>query len=167
MDDDSKEYVSKSARKRRMTALQDIGRQLVELSDGELKRIPIAHEGLTEAIREARNIKSNSARKRQLRFISRLMRSIDAEPLGRALDQLHSQHQENTDAFHELECMRDKILQEGTAAIDHVLSKFSQADRQYLRQLVLQHQREIKTGKPKSSSRKIFRYLRELSEPGA
>ena len=38
------------------------------------------------------------------------------------------------------------------------------AERQQLRQLLLQHQREQQTGKPPAASRKLFRYLRELQE---
>ncbi len=44
------------------------------------------------------------------------------------------------------------------------MMRFPAADRQQLRQLVLQHQREIERHKPPSASRKLFRYLKELQE---
>jgi ribosome-associated protein len=44
------------------------------------------------------------------------------------------------------------------------MARWPEADRQQLRQLVLQHQREQQRGKPPAASRKLFRYLRELQE---
>jgi ribosome-associated protein len=53
---------SKSEIKRRMLALQELGEALVALNDKQLARIPVEDDRLSEAIREARAIRSNSAR---------------------------------------------------------------------------------------------------------
>ena len=155
---------SKSERKRRMLALQQLGESLLALSDKQLAAIPIEDEQLLEALRECRGIRSNSARKRHLQLIGKLMRGIDPKPIERALDKLHQPHRARTDTFHELEALRDSALAAGPDGVERVLEHFANADRQHLRQLILQHQRENDRGKPPAASRKLFRYLRELQE---
>lgn len=155
---------SKSALKRQMTALQKLGQQLVGLSEAELARIPIESEQLLNAIEETKRIRSNSARRRHLQYIGKVMRNLDAEPIERALTDLHQQRQHETGSFHQLEILRDKLLAEGPSAIEAVVDKFASADRQHLRQLLRTHQRESAAGKPPAASRKIFKYLRELSD---
>jgi ribosome-associated protein len=155
---------SKSALKREMLALQRLGEALLELNDKQLAQIPVTDEQLLLALRETRQIRSNSARKRHLQYIGKVMRHVDPEPIERALKAVHQIHQKNTDSLHELEQLRDEILAAGVTGVEQVISRWPQADRQQLRQLVLQHQRELKLNKPPSASRKLFRYLRELQE---
>lgn len=157
---------SKSELKRQMHARQDLGEALVALSERELASMPIESDALLEAIAETRRIRSNSARKRHLQYIGKLMREIDPEPIQRALDALHQPHREATAAFHALEQLRDDVLAAGPAGVEQVLARWPDADRQQLRQLVLQHQREKQKGKPPAASRKLFKYLRELQESG-
>jgi len=155
---------SKSEIKRQMHALQDLGVALLELNDKQLADMPIMDSQLLDALEEARRISSNSARKRQLQRIGKLMREVDAEPIRIALDRVHQKKQGRNEAFHELEALRDQVLSAGLQGIEKVLERWPEADRQHLRQLVLQHQRELKNEKPPSASRKLFRYLRELQE---
>jgi ribosome-associated protein len=156
---------SKSALKRQMTALQEIGESLIALSDKQLKNIPLGDDRLREAIEETRRIKSNNARRRHMQFIGRLMREVDAEPIVAALERMRAQRQEKNAAFHALEELRDQVLDRGLTGVELVMERWSGADRQQMRQLVLQHQREMKQGKPPAASRKLFKYLRELGEP--
>lgn len=158
------EAPSKSEVKRQMLALQALGEALTELTDRQLERIPIQDERLRAAILESRNIRSKNARKRHLQFIGKLMRDVDAAPLQSALDELHQPEKTRNEAFHALEQLRDEVLARGTEGAEQVLARWPQADRQQLRQLLLQHQREQQRGKPPAASRKLFRYLRELME---
>jgi ribosome-associated protein len=155
---------SKTALKRRMTALQELGEALTRLSDKQLSAIPIDDERLLTAVREVRGIRSNSARRRHLQYIGKLMRDIDAEPIEHALQALDHRHRKDTDAFHELEQLRDSMLAAGVGGISLATERWPQADRQQLRQLLLQHQRETQRGKAPAASRKLFRYLRELRQ---
>lgn len=153
---------SKSARKREMHALQAMGESLVQLSDKQLQQIAIEDEALLEAILECRRISSNSARKRHLQYVGKLMRKVDTTAIQAALDTLHHAHQASTDAFHELEALRDAMLEAGPPGVELALVKFPDADRQHLRQLLRQHQREVSKQQAPAASRKLFRYLREL-----
>jgi ribosome-associated protein len=155
---------SKSAVKRQMLALQQLGESLLELNDKQLAQIPITDEQLLLALREARQIRSNSARKRHLQFIGKLMRHVDPQPIERAMAAMHQGKQKNDVAFHQLEQLREDILVAGLSGVELAIARWPEADRQQLRQLVLQHQREIQRGKPPAASRKLFRYLRELQE---
>ncbi len=155
---------SKTQRKRHMTALQELGESLTRLSEKQLAGIPIQDERLLTAVREARAIRSNSARRRHLQYIGKLMRGVDAEPIEHALQAIDRRHQQDTDAFHELEQLRDRMLAAGTKGVGLATDRWPEADRQQLRQLLLQHQRETRAGKAPVASRKLFRYLRELRE---
>lgn len=161
---DDQELPSKSAVKRRMLALQALGESLLELNDKQLSRIPVEDEQLLQALREARQIRSNSARRRHLQFIGKLMRNIDPQPIERALQAMHQARREDNDAFHQLEQLREELLAAGPVGVERIMTRWPQADRQQLRQLILQHGRERQRNKPSAASRKLFRYLRELQE---
>lgn len=163
-DDNEDQAPSKSALKREMTARQKLGEALVELSERELVKIPIKDERLLETIREVRAIRSKNARRRHLQYLGKVMRSIDPEPIAAALEALHQRRRGEASAFQELEAWRDTLLHEGDSAIQGLLQRFPDADRQYLRQLLRQHKRETATGKPPAASRKLFRYIRELAD---
>ncbi|MEE4108259.1 MAG: ribosome biogenesis factor YjgA [Halieaceae bacterium] len=153
---------SKSARKREMTARQDLGVALCELSPKELARIPIEDEALLTAIEESRRISHHSALRRHRQFIGKLMRRIDPEPLQQALDELHRERQGAAAAHHALERLRDELIARGDDALGSVLARFPGADRQRLRQLLREAQRERDGDRPPAASRRLFRYLREL-----
>ena len=155
---------SKSEVKRQMLQRQKLGESLLELSEKQLAGIPIDDDRLLEAIHETRQIQSNSARKRHLQLIGKLMRDIDPKPIEKAMGALHQQRQQSTDAFHELEQLRDDMLAAGATGVELAVQRWPGADRQQLRQLVLQHQRELRDNKPPAASRKLFRYLRECQE---
>ncbi len=161
---DEWEGPSKSALKRRMLALQELGETLVGLSEKQLGKVPIADERLLEVIREARAMRSHGARRRHLQLIGKLMRDIDAAPIESALQDMDRQRQGEAAAFHRLEQLRDEVLAAGVAGTELVAGRWPQADRQQLRQLILQHQRDTARGAAPTASRKLFRYLRELQE---
>jgi 5-(carboxyamino)imidazole ribonucleotide mutase len=75
---------SKSARKRDALAAQKLGEELVLLKDAELLELELP-ERLTDAIRQARGIRSRAAGARQKQYIGKLMREIDPAPILAAL----------------------------------------------------------------------------------
>lgn len=154
---------SKSARKREMHALQDLGTALVELPDGELKTIPLDDE-LADAIAVARRIKDFTGKRRQLQFIGKLMRKLDTTAIEAAYNDLQNGQQQRNQHFHRLEQLRDQLLAEGVEAMAAVLEIYPHADRQHLRQLIIAAEKEQKAGQPPAAARKLFKYLRELSE---
>ena len=92
-EDDEEEYPdkpSKSQRKRDMTALQEMGEQLMRLSAKQLAVINLP-EDLLEAIILAKTLRKNEALRRQKQYIGRLMRAIDVQPIAHHLATLYHQ----------------------------------------------------------------------------
>lgn len=162
--EEEQEAPSKSELKREMTALQQLGEAIVKLSNGQLQTIPLEDNRLAEAIHTARRIKSREGLRRQLQYIGKILRTIDIEPIRQAHQKLLDGRKEETRAFHELEQLRDRLIAAGPNQLDEVFEKFPAADRQQLRHIIIQTNKEQKANKPPAASRKLFKYLRELSE---
>lgn len=164
IDDEREEeaaHVSKSQRKRDMLALQALGESLVKLKAEQLGKIPLP-EQLHQAVREAQRIKSHSAHKRQLQYIGRLMRELDASPIREAMETLEARSAQASAQLHHLERWRERLIAEGDAALGELLDEHPGADRQHLRQLIRAAQREQTQNGPHGHARALFRYLREL-----
>jgi ribosome-associated protein len=154
---------SKSDLKRGMLALQKLGETIVKLSKGDLKTIPMEHI-LADAVNTARRIKSREGLRRQMQYIGKLMRTTDIQPIEQALHTLENGRKELAEKFHQVENWRDQLIELGPNSIEQVVEIFPQAERQHLRQLIMQAIKEKKASKPPAASRKLFRYLRELGE---
>lgn len=152
--------VSKSELKRDSHALTDLGRELVELPQNKLDKIPL-EDNLLDAINLARRIKERGGKKRQIQYIGKLLRKSDADPIIAAMEQLKTEHLRENAKFHRLEQWRDRLIEEGDKALGELLAEHPDADRQHLRQLLRNAQREKKQNKPPKSAREIFKYLRE------
>ena len=160
---EDEELISKSQLKRDSQALQDMGSQLVEMPEGQLKKFELP-ENLKDAIYEARRLKNREGKRRQLQYIGKLMRTADISFIQTTLDMMDHQSQTYRQHFQQLENWRDRIINEGATAIEALIEKYPQADRQQLRNLQRQASREQAEKKAPTAARKIFAYLRELSE---
>ena len=163
--DDEEEIflISKSQLKRESHALTDLGKELVELAPSKLKTIPLS-DNLQEAIALTRRLKTGSGRKRQLQYIGKILRTTDAEPIIAAMNALKLEHAHENVRLHKLEQWRDRLVEEGDSALGELLAENPDADRQHLRQLLRNAQREQKQNKPPKSARELFKYLRDNLE---
>ena len=155
-------WVSKTEMKTDMDALQKLGEELVELKPSILDKFPLS-EDLAQAIKDAQRFK-NEAKRRQLQYIGKVMRNVDPEPIQAALDKIRNKHSQATVELHKLEQLRDRVVAEGDAAISDVMEMYPEADRQRLRQLARQANKEKSANKPAKSSREIFQILTELKQ---
>ena len=153
---------SKSQLKREMTALQDMGETLVQLSDRDLQRVPLSDD-LKAEIMQARAIQQREGRRRQLQYIGKLMRSMDCTNIEAALQRMADGNRAEARAFHALEQLRDQLIANTDDALEETFESYPNADRQHLRQLVRNAQHELTADKPPANARKLFRYLRELA----
>ncbi|MDA0823984.1 MAG: DUF615 domain-containing protein [Proteobacteria bacterium] len=151
---------SKSKIKRELLALQDLGRELVELPEKQLLKMPVS-EILLEAIRAARGLKKG-ARQRQLRYIGGLISNEDAPAIQQALASALTPSRELVEKFHAVEKWRDRLLSDGDLAINEFLVLVPDADRQQLRNLVRNANHELKDNKAPRSARLLFGYCRDL-----
>lgn len=155
---------SKSSRKREMQALQDLGEQLVALSTDQLRKVPLP-DALFEAVRAAQGFKME-ARRRQMQYIGKLMRKVDAEPIQAQLDIFNGNSAAEVAKQHRLERLRLELL-EDEQVVGRIAETWPGADLQYLRTLRRNALKEREAGKPPKAFREIFRVLRELEEAGA
>ena len=121
-------------------------------------------ESLVKALDDARRIKKNSALKRQLQYIGKLMRHIDVEPIREQYLQMTNHYRQDVKGFHKLEEWRDRLVSEGDKALEELINEAPNTDRQHLRQLTRQAAKETKLKKPPKSAREIFKYLKTLFE---
>lgn len=161
-EDDEIIWVSKSEIKRDAEALKDLGAELVELGKNALEKVPL-DDDLRAAVELAQRIKKEG-RRRQLQLIGKMLRARDPEPIQTALDKLNNRHNQQVALFHKLEQLRDRLIEEGDDVVPDILALYPHADRQQLRSLVRNAQKEKATNKPPKSARQIFQYLRELAE---
>ncbi|MGL4826599.1 MAG: ribosome biogenesis factor YjgA [Vibrionaceae bacterium] len=154
--------VSRSELKRDVEELQKLGEALVELKPAALAKIPLDEE-LHHAVTQARTFE-REAKRRQLQYIGKLMRSRDPEPIQDALNVLRNKDNQQAALLHKLETLRNKIVELGDAAINEVVSQFPQADRQKLRQLARVAKKEQLENRPPKAYREIFQYLKSLHQ---
>ena len=151
---------SKTQRKKDVHALQDLGAELVALNDERLAAIELP-ERLRDAVLEARRITSFEARRRQMQFIGKLMRSMDPEPIRAALDAWRAQSHRHTAALKRIEAWRERLLADpgGIAAF---VAEYPGADERQLRALVRNALHERAAGAPPRAFRELHRALRAL-----
>ena len=151
---------SKSQLKREMTALQDLGAELVALSKERLAKIDMP-ERLRDALLEAQRITKHEARRRQMQYIGKIMRTVDAAPLRAAMDEINGVSKAATIRQHQLERLRTRLM-EDEAVFSEVARDYPGADMQHLRQLRRNALKEAQQGKPPRAYREFFRELRAL-----
>ena len=168
VDDDDDGFIkSKSARKRQMHALQNLGKRLVDLSAAQLARLNIDDEALIEAVQLAQRISHRSGKRRQMQFIGKLMRSADAEQIADIRDALHETSRKAKAHERVIEGARDALLARGDDALPEIIAIWPHGNSQLIRQLTRRAQEERQQDQAATSSRKLFRYLRSLSEASA
>jgi ribosome-associated protein len=153
---------SKSEKKREMTALQELGNRLLELSPAQVQNIEMPQE-VRDSLLLARTLKSHSALRRQMQYIGVLMRRIDTEPIREELNVIDKGQKRKAREFQQLELMRDKLVEGDDTVFDEIINRFPDADIQKLRQIARSARREKKDDTPPKQSRALFRYLRDLS----
>lgn len=156
---------SKTQRKRAMHALQCLGEALVELPIEQLDRLDLP-EPLYEAILTASRTRSREARRRQLQYIGRLMREVEADAIAQRLAHLRGESDAAKAEFHAIERWRARLIEED-GALTAWLSEHPDSDAQQLRQLIRNARREIGEGKPPRASRALFRLLRQILQSRA
>jgi ribosome-associated protein len=155
------EILSKTRRKHEMHELQALGAELVGLSAAHLGRMALPAE-LAQAVHAARRIASHEARRRQVQYIGKLMRGIDAEPIRAQLAAVHGGSVQERARHRRLEHWRTRLLED-----DGALTAFAQAhpagDLQQLRALIRNARREQAEGRAPRAFRELFRVLREAA----
>jgi ribosome-associated protein len=154
------EPISKTRRKQAMTDLQKLGAELVELKQSQLKQLQLP-ELLLDAVLEAKRLTHNEARRRQLQYIGKVMRSVDAAPIQTQLDAWNGVNNQETAKLHNIERWRERLIAEDAAA-GEFLSAYPACDSQQLRTLIRNTRKEHAAQRPPASYRALFRMVRDI-----
>lgn len=156
------ELISKSQLKRDAHALLDLGKEIVALQPANLKKIPL-DEDLLEAINEARKIKAQIALKRQLHYIAKILRHRDVANIQAVMDSIRQQSSKTDTALKTCEKWRERLIGNESGALEEFISQHPTVDRQKIRQMIRNAQKEIENNKPPKWSRELFRYIRGIT----
>lgn len=154
---------SRSQRKEEVQALQKIGESLLKLTEEQLAKIELP-DNLLAALKHAKSLSSNEAKRRQLQYIGKIMRNIDAEAIKLTLKRMQSIHEKNTNQFHKMEAWRNTLLEKGDEALNHFVSEYPNSERQQLRQLIRNALRDRKNNKNTGAETALFKYIRGVIE---
>ncbi len=152
---------NKTQLKRDMKVLHGLGRELVELAQNKLDNVTLS-ERMFDAIVSAKKMKK-SALQRQFRFISSIMDDEEVETIQLELKQLATPQQKEVEELHQIEGWRDQLISGDNNLLEQLVTEID-ADRQQMRQLIRNADKENQQNKPPKSSRLLFQYLKELQE---
>ena len=168
---------NKTQIKKEIASLRTLAETLVELPVSKFEKISVDNE-LGSAVAAARKMKKGVLQ-RQLRFIVGIMKNYDEADVLKIQRQheimLLPQQQDN-DALHQLEAWRDKLIAGDNDLLNRLVDDYD-ADRQYLRQLVRNINKEQKQQSTEDNAptelghkkrlpktaRMLFKYLQEVS----
>ena len=140
--------------KRESTELQKLGEDLLTLRVELMTRLALP-EKLTEAVAEAKRISNFEGKRRQMQFIGKLMRKIEATQLDgirTALIEQHTPSALETQTLHQAEMWRDRLVNEDDA-LGQWITLSPSTDSQQLRALVRQARKDAKPEKPGAAVR--------------
>jgi ribosome-associated protein len=147
------DFISKTRRKKEMRQLQDVGAALVELSRDQLARIDMP-ETLREAVMACQSITKHEARRRQMQYIGKIMRNVDAGPIAEQLAALEAPSKRQTALFHVAEKWRDDLLADPTA-IERFAREFPHANAKRVQAL-------MEAARAERAAKRAPKHVREL-----
>jgi len=157
---------SKTQLKAEADEKQALGEALLTLRADLMARLDLP-EKLLDALTQARRITNFEGRRRQMQFIGKLMRPLDADPIRAAIDEQANGSADLTLALHLAEQWRDKLIASDEALGDW-LNEQPATDSQQLRALIRQARKDI--AKPETpgeatrhgkSYREIFQLVKQ------
>jgi ribosome-associated protein len=152
---------NKTKIKQEMAALFTLAEELSALSTTQIKSLDLP-EIIDKAVVEASKMSHTGARKRLLKYIAGQLHKIDVDPMLEKLARIKNTSAHAVREHHMAEHWRDKLIAEGNEALTEFLYEYDNADRQQLRQLMRNAQKEAELAKPPKSSRLLYRYLKDL-----
>jgi ribosome-associated protein len=156
---------SKTRRKADMHALQTLGEALLDIDPARLDELALP-ERLAEAIAATRRITQHEARRRQVQFIGRLMREVDAGPIRARLAEWTDAPRREKARLRAAERWRARLLADA-AALDELCAEFRGADRATLARLMeLAHREQVRGGPPRAF-RELFRAIAAAISSGS
>lgn len=153
--------LSKTRRKQESHALQDLGAELVALPGERLAEIELP-DFLRDAVMATRRVSGFEARRRQMQYIGKLMRKVDAEPIRARLEAWKSPEHAQVARFKRIEAWRERLVLEAHA-LEEFRGQYPSVDERELAALIDEARRERQENRPPKAYRRLFQILRELT----
>jgi len=152
--------LTRTQQTRAAAAVNRLGLELTRLSTGELDRLELP-ERLREEVDVSRRLKVRS-RGRQNRLIGQLLRAEDHESIRARMEALEREEGAGVEHEKRTETWRDRILEEGSPAVEALMEAYPEADRQRLRLLARTASRGPESKKSKRARLELLRAIRAL-----
>ncbi len=153
---------SKTQLKRESDALQVLGKELLGLPDSRLNALQMP-ELLRTALAAGKKITAHEGKRRQLQYIGKLMRKVDAEPLREAVAAFKLGHAQDQLRLHQLEHVRNQLIADDQA-LQSFITEHPGIDVQQLRSLVRSARKDAADnpeGRSGRGFRELFQFLKE------
>lgn len=148
---------SKSALKRQMHDLQELGEDLTRLPASRITPLNLP-EILLDALAEFHRTRSFEGKRRQLQYVGKLMRNVDAEPVREAVAAFKLGSAVDTLRLHEAERWREELLADNDA-LTRWMAEHPGTDAQALRSLVRAARKDSTAPTPEQRHARAFREL--------
>ena len=161
--EDDEDFVSKSELKREMQRYQELGETLCDLPHNRWPDLPIS-DTLRAALEESRRIGKHEARRRHFQYVGKLMRDEDIDAIQEAVDLLDPSSEAYGRRTRQLEQWRTRLVEDADA-LPLFLDEYPDTDRQQLRNLVRNAQKEMsqKPPKPGTGYKKLFQLIKDVT----
>ena len=153
---------SKTMLKAEADEKQALGEALLTLRADLMARLDLPPK-LLDAIKDAKKITNFEGKRRQMQFIGKLMRPLDADPIRDAINEQLNGSAQLTLQLHLAEQWRDKLVADDEA-LQAWLTDYPATDAQQLRALIRQARKDYKPEKPGEAPRhgKSYREVFQL-----
>ena len=150
---------NKTQLKKDLAVLFALSEEMSNLSASQVKNLNLP-ENIHKAVMEVSGMPHKGARKRLLKYITGQLNKIDIEPILENLARMKNKSVHSVREHHIVERWRDRLIKGGNEALTEFLNEQPDADRQQLRQLLRNIQKEAEASKPPKSFRLLYRYLK-------
>jgi ribosome-associated protein len=156
--------LSRTALKKASEKLEEIGEELLFARENLVAELPLPEE-LRDAILDAKEFTSFGAKRRQTKFIGKLMRRLNTEELEAiraALQVEHGQSVKDAQILHRAEKWRDSLISDDEQ-LGQWIDEFPGGDVQHLRALIRQARKDAEKTKPGVAQRQGRAYRQIFS----
>jgi ribosome-associated protein len=147
---------SKTQLKKEADDIQQFGIEISNLPNHKIKELSLSDE-IIEAIIFYKEIKKNSAKRRQAQFLGKLLRDFDLSNVTQEMDTLKAFSRLQVKFEHEAELWRDKLIND-QSALNEYINEF-QPDLTNLNQTINAARKEFQSDKKSKNYRNLYRII--------
>ena len=147
---------SKTQLKKEADDIQQFGIEISNLPNHKIKELSLSDE-IIEAIIFYKEIKKNSAKRRQAQFLGKLLRDFDLSNVTQEMDTLKAFSRLQVKFEHEAELWRDKLIND-QSALNEYIDEF-QPDMTNLNQTINAARKEFQSDKKSKNYRNLYRII--------